>query len=479
MSQVDRSPPPSPSASRMRVPQIPSNPTTPPDYGPSLAYAQSSQARNWRFSAKQLKRMRDEGNKAARERLIKIWSEEKSGESSGSELSIPFLSVSDELALLTFYLVKIGQIVRAFGLPELVEATAMTFMKRFYLRNTCMDFHPKSIMLTCVFLATKAENYPLSLTGFATKLAGKNPQPETIRENEKTVLDLEFLVSQSLGFQYGVHGAHRSLYGLILDAQALQPPPAREVLQTMVAASHSNLNNSRLTDAEFIYTPSQIALACLRAADVNGRLIVGRWLDEKETLARSAMREAKAEREALREEERQRQKRVRVEAARKVRGRAGAKAAEEEEKKQQEAQQALKVAEFEDQVTDAAPLGSTRKEIESTLDEIEALFRAREKGGSTGVGKGAADLEKVKEIDKRLKECMNPEKVPGTRLYLKRQADEEAAAANKRAKRSSGKSEDGGMEGGDTVSVGRTGEGEESDDDQVPVSKDLAVKAEH
>lgn len=34
----------------------------------------------------------------------------------------------------------------AFKYPEIVTATAMTYLKRFYLRNTCMDYHPKNIM---------------------------------------------------------------------------------------------------------------------------------------------------------------------------------------------------------------------------------------------------------------------------------------------------------------------------------------------
>ena len=56
------------------------------------------------------------------------------------------LSMDDELAIIRFYLLRVGRLVKAFGLPSLVESTAMTFMKRFYLRNSCMQFHPKLIM---------------------------------------------------------------------------------------------------------------------------------------------------------------------------------------------------------------------------------------------------------------------------------------------------------------------------------------------
>ncbi|KAN0064631.1 hypothetical protein ACQY0O_002260 [Thecaphora frezii] len=498
----ERPPPPPIESAALREPIIPSNPALPPDYGPSFAYAQSSQARNWRFSAKQIAQMRHEGNLAARKRLEKIWNEEKSGGASSSSSSssataaIPFLSVSDELALLTYYLIQVGRIVRAFGLPELIEATATTYVKRFYLRNTCMDFHPKSIVLTCIFLATKTENYPLSLSSFAKKLAGKEPKPEVIKENERTVLDLEFLVSQSLSFEYSAHGAHRALHGLLLDAQTLDSPPSREAVHALAASSQKNLSNSRLTDAEFIYTPTQIALACLRASEgagVSGKDIVERWLDQKERSAREAQLRAKAAREKLRTDERERVARARIASARKARGKAGVKVVEDE----LAAAPAPAVVEFDDTLLDQQPLGMKRQEIHAVLDEIEKLFRDRETGGCTGLGKGDEDKAKVTEIDRRQKECMNPEKVPGSRLYLKRQAEEEAAAAQRRAKKAAaaaasangedpfgevGKAEGGGgLFGAEMQKRAEQGGTApplpvDSDDDEVPVSKDFAVK---
>jgi len=34
----------------------------------------------------------------------------------------------------------------AFGFPEMVQATSMSYLKRFYLGNTVMDYHPKNVM---------------------------------------------------------------------------------------------------------------------------------------------------------------------------------------------------------------------------------------------------------------------------------------------------------------------------------------------
>lgn len=58
-----------------------------------------------------------------------------------------YLSVDDELLLLRFYCIQVSKICRhGFGLPEQVEATAISYLKRFYLKNSVMEWHPKTIM---------------------------------------------------------------------------------------------------------------------------------------------------------------------------------------------------------------------------------------------------------------------------------------------------------------------------------------------
>jgi cyclin H len=55
--------------------------------------------------------------------------------------------VDDELLLLRFYISQASKICRGgFGLPEVVESTAISYLKRFYLKNSVMEWHPKTIM---------------------------------------------------------------------------------------------------------------------------------------------------------------------------------------------------------------------------------------------------------------------------------------------------------------------------------------------
>lgn len=103
------------------------------------------------------------------------------------------------------------------------------------------------------------------------------------------------------------------------------------------------MKTSRLTDAEFLYTPSQIGLACFRVA-IPG--LVDEFLSWR----------------------------------------------------------------YED---DPSVYGVKEERLLNILDDIIAMIQ--------GAGTGELDsdaLAKVKEVDKRLKRCTNPEKVPGTALCV-------------------------------------------------------------
>lgn len=57
-----------------------------------------------------------------------------------------FLSADEEILLVKLYISKITQLCGLFRFPEEVEATAVSYLKRFYLKNTVMDWHPKNVM---------------------------------------------------------------------------------------------------------------------------------------------------------------------------------------------------------------------------------------------------------------------------------------------------------------------------------------------
>lgn len=148
-----------------------------PEAGPSSAsslrpaetsYHATSQFRHWRYSPAQLRSIREELNAksvevVARNQALENvhldctyripWLTRQEAQISlGQSFTDPppassYLSVTDELDLLHFYVSQASKICRSgFGLPESVESTAVSYLKRFYLKNSVMEWHPKTIM---------------------------------------------------------------------------------------------------------------------------------------------------------------------------------------------------------------------------------------------------------------------------------------------------------------------------------------------
>ncbi|KAG6842540.1 hypothetical protein C0991_000066 [Blastosporella zonata] len=306
-------------------------------------YESSTQFRNWRFSPEQLSDLRTSLNAAA----VNVIRNTLEGEKPGSSSVVSFLTADEELLLVKLYITKITQLCGHFRFPEEVEATAISYLKRFYLKNTVMDWHPKNVMLTALFLATKTTNNPLSLETYTTHIPRTAPSD---------VLDLEFLVAQSLGFEFAIWHAHRALWGMILDIQNLpdSPPDTRSLYESAL----THVRASRLTDAELIYTPSQIALAALSLAAPG---LASQWSSSK--------------------------------------------------------------------------LQSNSNSPALTVDTLSTLAGAVE-SVITSLGH-PPDLEAVREVDRRLKLCKNPEKIVGSHAYLAKKAEEEKKAEEKRSKKAS------------------------------------------
>lgn len=179
--------------------------------------------------------------------------------------------------------------------PELltddIKATAVQYLKRFYLSNSPMTYHPKSIMPCALFLATKTENHYTPLKAFA----GKVPK------SAEDVIAPEFVISQGLRFTFDVRHPFRGLEGGFMEliavadgkgkalgldeepfnslpprtsaqgaAEKQKPPPTglgNRIRNAHTAAKDILKTSAQLTDAYFMYTPSQIWLAALYIVD--------------------------------------------------------------------------------------------------------------------------------------------------------------------------------------------------------------------
>lgn len=122
-----------------------------------------------------------------------------------------------------------------------------------------MEYHPKLVLLTCLFLAAKSENFFISIASFSKRIPKTTPE---------SILSLEFEILQSLQFTLFVHHPFRPLYGFFFDIQeALKGEVTAKELGKVYDNARNLINEAIISDAVYYYTPPQIALACLREVD--------------------------------------------------------------------------------------------------------------------------------------------------------------------------------------------------------------------
>ena len=189
--------------------------------------------------------LRSEANKAAADAVraaagkafeLAKGSEDVTGPSPGkrarTECEVPdCLIVAEEQALQDYFLGELLAMSHdTLKLPHSVEATAVAYFKRFYVNNSVMDYQPKDIMLTVLWLACKVEHYPdrfvnpekvkLSADShkdfkFDSKDFAALGALKQVTISSEDLLRLELVVLKALEFHLMVFHPYRAVRGLL------------------------------------------------------------------------------------------------------------------------------------------------------------------------------------------------------------------------------------------------------------------------
>ncbi|RFU33025.1 hypothetical protein B7463_g3328, partial [Scytalidium lignicola] len=248
-------------------------------------YRTSTQYRLWSYTPASLAALRDTTNRIAADRVreavrrvrqSRAASSTETSEAEGSrsvsglpEGDVDCLTVEEELKLLAFYCRQTLQLGDHLKVPTDVKATAIQYIKRFYVTNSLMTYHPTDILKTALFFATKTENYYFRLTKFAEAIGKTKPED---------VLASEFLLTQGLRFTFDVRHPFRALEGAVMELQAMDEGhipwqgPKPENMNKRIKDAHGVAReylktSAQLTDVYFHFTPSQIMFAALAIAD--------------------------------------------------------------------------------------------------------------------------------------------------------------------------------------------------------------------
>ncbi|KAI9679064.1 MAG: hypothetical protein M1829_001734 [Trizodia sp. TS-e1964] len=267
-------------------------------------YRASTQYRLWSYSPTSLTALRAATNSSAvgrvRAAIERARTTQAAAAAAGPEVpnndevgdrdldapGIDCLTAAEELKLVSHYCLETVKLADFLALPTNLKATAVQYLKRFYLSNSPMTYHPKSIMPTAIFLATKTENHYIGLKAFAAKLENMTAED---------IIAPEFLLTQGLRFTFDVRHPHRGLEGGFMELLALADGawrggdawPAeqrhnavfalmergeRGEVKTRIRGAHSRAKDllkgaAMFSDAYFLYSPAQIWLAAVLAVD--------------------------------------------------------------------------------------------------------------------------------------------------------------------------------------------------------------------
>lgn len=169
------------------------------------------------------------------------------------------LTLEQERILQAFYEVKIQESCsQLFRTPDKVKCAAVMLYKRFYLSNSVMEFHPKYIVPTAIYVAGKVEEQYMSVDTIADQL----------HVDHKHIIGHEMILLEGLRFQLIMSHPFRALMGFLDDFRAFykscqgQDLP-NDVLQKLYANSCVVVNDLLLTEVPLTNLPAYLALAAL------------------------------------------------------------------------------------------------------------------------------------------------------------------------------------------------------------------------
>ncbi|CAO1375596.1 unnamed protein product [Diamesa hyperborea] len=213
-------------------------------------YHQSSQKKFWTFANEQdIQEIRVNQNKN--------FIDQNNGTGlQQQQIQSYFLTSEEEYMMFKYYEVKLRDFCMKFQppMPKYTIGSALHYFKRFYLKNSVMNYHPNDIIATCAYLSCKVEEFNVSITQFVANIKGDRDKAT------EHILSNELLLMHELNYNLTIHNPFRAIEGFLIDiktrCQMQNPERLRPYIDEFLDKAFS-------TDAVLIYAPSQIALAAV------------------------------------------------------------------------------------------------------------------------------------------------------------------------------------------------------------------------
>uniref|UniRef100_A0A8C7U551 Cyclin H n=1 Tax=Oncorhynchus mykiss TaxID=8022 RepID=A0A8C7U551_ONCMY len=145
------------------------------------------------------------------------------------------------------------------------QGTAIMYFLRFYLNNSLMEYHPRTIMLTCAYLSCRW----MTLTC---------PAPSLWGILSKSILEYVLLLIQQLNFHLVVYTIYRLMEGLLIDLKTRHP--LLENPESLRKSADDFLTRATLTDTGLLFPPSEIAMTAILNSASQAGLSMESYLTE-------------------------------------------------------------------------------------------------------------------------------------------------------------------------------------------------------
>ncbi|KAG5872592.1 hypothetical protein JTB14_029710 [Gonioctena quinquepunctata] len=212
-------------------------------------FSTSTQCKHWMFSSEEdLNKLRERANQRHIQKYGKLVHDNAKYEF--------FLNPDEEKIMVKRYELHLRDFCKRFQppMPRYVTGTSFHYFKRFYINNSVMNYHPKEIMVTCIYLACKVEEFNVSIQQFVANIKGDREKATDI------ILNNELLLMEQLSFHLSIHNPFRPVEGLLIDIKtrgSLHDP------ERLRSGTEHFLERALLTDVVMLYSPSQVALAAV------------------------------------------------------------------------------------------------------------------------------------------------------------------------------------------------------------------------
>jgi len=263
----------------------------------------TTQQRYWIFTREKLSEMRAAANKAAAEAVLRNQNSDMltspmkkqrtdgtdggGGGGEGSSEPVQVLTPAEEGVLLDYYLAGLVMQAKKLKFPDSVEATAITFLKRFYLNCSVMDYHPKEIMLTVMWLACKVEHYPHRYIGAEKVMVTTDDNEKEFKFDCRSfaelgkmeasaLIRLEHALLHALHYHLMVLHAYRPLRGFV---EAWGQLPAHNINPDKLLRKAAKVVREAIrSDVPLLFAPAAVALFALSQAAAEAGADIGALL---------------------------------------------------------------------------------------------------------------------------------------------------------------------------------------------------------